>query len=126
MALFAKSTMPLAAALAVVTVLGTGCAYRFRFDTGEPRSDVVVKEWRNIYAWGWVDAAPFDLDRACPDGVAQFGSYVSFTNWLPAFFTVGIYTPRTVFAACSERGAAARAEAPTDASADAQTGGTLR
>jgi hypothetical protein len=79
----------------------TGCAYRYQFNTGLPPSGVRVQEWRHIYVWGWVDAAPFDLEQACPSGVSRYGSYINFGNWLPAFLTLGLYAPRTVFAECA-------------------------
>lgn len=87
--------------LASALLVSTGCAYRYRFNTGAPQSDRVVEEWRHIYMWGWVSGPPFDLEAACPEGVAQFGSYIGWLNWLPGFFTLGIYAPRTVYAVCA-------------------------
>ncbi len=65
-----------------------------------------MKEWRHIYGWGYGEAEGFNLEGACPEGVAQLGGYVSFPNWLRSFFTIGLYSPRTVsaFPVASEEG----------------------
>jgi hypothetical protein len=85
--------------IAFVAFLEVGCAYKYRFKTGnEPAVDKKVKEWRHIYGWGYGEPKALNLEEACPEGVAEFGSYVSFTNWLCAFCTLGIYSPRTVYA----------------------------
>lgn len=94
------------AALAVVVLTTSGCAYRYRFETGLPASKTRVSEWRHIGLYGYVGGQPFDLEQACPNGVAEFGSKINFLNWLPALLTVGLYTPRTVYAVCAEKGAA--------------------
>lgn len=91
----------LAHAAAVLWLAGaaSGCAYNYTFKTGKaPAPDGKVTEWRHPMLWGWIDAAPFDLEKACPDGVAEFGSYVSILNWPCAVLTLGIYSPRTVYA----------------------------
>lgn len=89
------------------TVIGCG-GYRYQFKTGLPPAIPAesVNETRHIGFWGWTETEPFDLEHACPGGVAEFGSHVSFVNWVPAFLTIGLYTPRTVYAVC------AQAEAP--------------
>jgi hypothetical protein len=100
----------LGAALLAITVLGQpGCAYRYKFVREEaPSKAKTVKEWRHIGLWGWTKPAPFDLKKACPGGVAEFGSYVSFPNWVFAFVTLGLYSPRTVYAVPVERPFASR------------------
>ena len=76
----------------------TGC-YRYTFRTGAtPAPDKKVTEWRHIGLWGHIEPKPFDLEQACPEGVAEFGSYVSPANWPCALLTAGLYTPRTVYA----------------------------
>jgi hypothetical protein len=87
-----------------------GCAYNYTFQTSLPRSSAEpITQWKHISVWGWVsDDEPFDLEAACPSGVAEFGSYVSFLNWLPAFFTIGIYAPRTIYAYCADASAEVR------------------
>lgn len=92
----------LLAAATCIVFLG-GCAYKYEFvvPDAEP-SEQRVEEWRHIGIWGWVPAEPFDLLAACPGGVAEFGSHVSFLNWLPALVTAGLYAPRTVYAVCDE------------------------
>lgn len=76
-----------------------GCAYRYVFTTGlEPSKTKIVKEWKHIGLWGWIEVSPFDLNAACPEGVAEFGSYISFPNWLCALTTAGLYSPRTAYA----------------------------
>ena len=91
-----------ATSIALASIGATGCAYRYKFATGAAASGERVTEWRHIAAWGYTETAPFDLDEACPNGVAEFGSYVSALNWLPALITIGAYTPRTVYAKCAK------------------------
>jgi hypothetical protein len=81
-----------------------GCAYNYTFKTGLPASDQRVTEKENQALFGWKSDNVFDLDKACPQGVSEFGSYISFKNWLPAFFTIGFYTPRTAYAVCAKGG----------------------
>lgn len=79
-------------------VLGTGCAYRYNYTTGLKESDQKVELWRHHLVWGWVNPGePVDLDQYGQHGVARFGSYESFTNWLCALATLGFYAPETVF-----------------------------
>jgi hypothetical protein len=90
-------------ALGAIVLVGllagtTGCAYKYTYQTGKPKSDEVVKEWRHITSWGWSTQRPVDLEAMCPAGVAEFGSYMSFPNWLCALGTAGFYSPRTVYA----------------------------
>jgi len=85
----------------LLLLFGTSCAYRYRFDTGLPENGREVTRWANILWWGWQTPEPFDLEAMCPEGVARFGSEVTFLNWLPAFFTLGIYSPRTVIVRCA-------------------------
>ena len=91
--------------LLTIVLAGTvaGCGYRYRFHTDLPPSGTRVTETRHFALWGLTETAPFDLEEACPSGVAEFGSYVGFLDWLPALLTIGIYTPRTVYAVCSEK-----------------------
>ena len=96
-----------AAATVAVCVLGmTGCGgYRYVFKTGLPPSDHVVNETTHQGLFGWINGAPVDLDEACPEGVAEFGSRIGFIDWLPSFLTLGLYTPRTVHIVCAQEGA---------------------
>ena len=82
-----------------------GCAYNYTFKTGLPASGQRVSETEHQALFGWVSDNVYDLDKACPNGVSEFGSYISFVNWLPSFLTIGLYTPRTAYAVCSEGGA---------------------
>ncbi len=91
--------------LGVLSCTFVGCgAYRYDFKTGRPPAIPTqsVTETRHLAFWGWKSGPPFDLEQACPQGVAEFGSRVGFWNWLPAFFTLGLYTPRTVYAVCAQ------------------------
>ena len=99
-----RQMLALSAAILIALVLSgaTGCAYQYKFTTGAIASGEGVAEWRHTAAWGYTETAPFDLDEACPKGVAEFGSYVSVLNWLPALITLGAYTPRTVYADCAQ------------------------
>ena len=104
-----KATRRLAWALGLLTCTVGGCgAYRYDFKTGRPPAIPAqsVTETRHLAFWGWMSGPPFDLEQACPQGVAEFGSRVSFLNWLPAFLTLGLYTPRTVYAVCAQSEAA--------------------
>jgi len=91
--------------LAVVLSLvfaSTGCAYRYRFDTGLPKGDRKETRWAHIAGYGWATPDPFDLEEMCPEGVAVFGSHINLLNWFPTLLTLGIYSPRTVVAWCAE------------------------
>ena len=85
--------------LITFTFFEVGCAsYKYRYMTGEPPATNQKRtEWKHIGLWGLICPSPYNLEQACPEGVAEFGSYVSFPNWLCAFTTVGLYTPRTVY-----------------------------
>src|SRR5690349_9507853 len=90
---------PAASALLLTVLAGPGCAYNYTFKTDQPADrDRIVTEWKSIGLWGYLGPYPFDLEKACPEGVAEFGSYVSFPNWICAFLSAGLYTPRTVYA----------------------------
>ena len=85
--------------LLTLTLVGSGCAYNYTFKTGKSGDlDRTVSEWKNMGLFGYLSPDPFDLEAACPEGVAEFGSYVSLPNWICAFLTVGLYTPRTTYA----------------------------
>ena len=71
-----------------------GCGHSHTFKTGPPSPSTRVTETEQQGLFGWVRYNVYDLDKACPNGVSEFGSYISFTNWLPSFFTLGLYTPR--------------------------------
>ena len=74
----------------VAVLISPGCAYNYTFRTSLPKSSAEpITQVKHIGVWGWVSSdEPFDLEAACPAGVAEFGSYVSFLNWLPGFFTI--------------------------------------
>jgi hypothetical protein len=90
--------------IVVVLLMGSvaGCAYRYKFKTGLPPSDQKQTQWHHIGLWGHIYSGPFNLEQACPEGTAEFGSYINFGNWLPAFLTIGLYSPRTVYAICAQ------------------------
>jgi len=81
----------------LIIILLTGGCYRFSYKTGLPPSGNKVTEWRHILVWGISTPEIVDLDKMSPQGVAEFGSYTSFPNWLCAFFTIGFYSPQTVY-----------------------------
>lgn len=91
--------------LALFVLVCGGCAKNYTFKTGLPASEKQVYEWQDQGLYGWISDNEFDLGKACPEGVAEFGSYISFMNWLPTFATVGLYTPRTAYAVCAKGGA---------------------
>jgi Bor protein len=87
----------------LVTLLCSGCGgYNYTFLTGLPASQTRVTENEPQALFGWVSNNVFDLDKACPGGAAEFGSYIGFVDWLEGFFTLGLYTPRTAYAVCAE------------------------
>lgn len=88
----------------VLLVQGTGCAYQYRFTAERTASGQRVERWIHQGFYGWAGRGRFDLEEACPDGVSEFGSRVTFLNWLPALLTVGLYSPRTAFADCATSG----------------------
>ena len=93
------------AASVLFALICGGCGYSYTFKTGLPASQQRVSQTQHQALFGWVSNNVYDLDKACPSGVSEFGSYISFGNWLPAFLTIGLYTPRTAYAVCSEGGA---------------------
>jgi hypothetical protein len=92
--------------LALCLLVGwlAGCAYKYQFITGLPATETRVAKTHHIVGWGWSSSEPFNLEEACPEGVAEFGSYISFLNWLPAFASFGVYAPRTIYAVCGNGG----------------------
>lgn len=79
----------------------TGC-FHYRFVTGGDPGTERVQEWQHIWGFGGVPGRPFDLERACAGGeVAEFGSYVSFSNALATLATLSFYAPRTAYAVCA-------------------------
>jgi hypothetical protein len=80
----------------------TGCAYNYTFMTSLPPSSERISKTEHQALFGWVSNNVLDLDEVCPAGVSEFGSYIGFFDWLPAFFTLGLYTPRTAYAICAE------------------------
>jgi len=97
------------AAAVLASLMLTGCAMNYTFLTGLSASTQRVEETQSQALFGWMSDNVFDLDKACPQGVAEFGSYISFTNWLPSFFTLGLYTPRTAYAVCAQPAPTAQA-----------------
>jgi hypothetical protein len=96
-----RSRLLLALVLSLV-LMGAGCAYRYRFDTGLPKGDHKETRWAHIGFYGWATPEPFDLEEMCPEGVAVFGSHINLLNWFPTLLTVGLYSPRTVVAWCAQ------------------------
>jgi hypothetical protein len=100
----ARPTRRLALALlSGALLLLPGCAHRYEFLTGRPAGTHRVSKTvhQGLYGWAGNDAV-FDLDAACPEGVAELGSRIEFLDWLPTFLTLGLYTPRTAYAVCAQ------------------------
>lgn len=91
----------IAAVMLTALVPSWGCAYRYTFRTGLPEGERRVSTTMHQSFFGWSSDNVFDLEDACPEGTAEFGSRITFLNWLPAFFTLGLYTPRTAYAVCA-------------------------
>lgn len=85
-------------------LFSVGCAQKYAFKTGLPESDKTITEWQHQGFYGYASDNRFDLDKACPEGVSEFGSYISLLNWFPALVTIGLYTPRTAYAVCAQGG----------------------
>jgi hypothetical protein len=82
--------------LAVPLLLCAGC-YKYAYVTGLKPTGQEITQWQNITAWGWDEPEPVYLDKMCPGPVAEFGSYISFPNWLCTFFTLGFWSPQTIY-----------------------------
>lgn len=84
---------------ALLILSSTGCAYKYTYETGiPPNGDQQVEMWQHIIVWGWfTPTEPIYLDDMSPEGISTFGSYISFTNWLCTLFSVGFYSPQTIY-----------------------------
>lgn len=91
--------------LCLTVVSMQGCAYRYTYRTGiPPNGEPTVKVWQHIVSWGEATpSGPIYLDDLSPSGISEFGSYVSFTNWLCALVSVGFYTPQTIYVVPADR-----------------------
>ncbi len=96
------SSNALVLALCALLAALPGCAYKYQFRTDLAPTGIRVERTHHIRVWGHYSSEPFNLEEACPTGVSEFGSYISFLNWLPALLTLGVYSPRTVYAICGE------------------------
>ena len=84
-------------AVCLCVLLSQGCAYRYKYKTDIPPTGDRITLWRHHLAWGWSNPEAVYLDEVSPAGVSEFGSYISFTNWLCTFFTLGFYSPQMVY-----------------------------
>jgi len=83
---------------AALLLIEQSCAYRYTYTTGLPESATTITAWKHHWVWGWVNpGCTVDLKKMSPTGVARFGSYESFGNWLCALVTIGFYAPETVY-----------------------------
>ena len=77
-------------------LLWQGCAYRYTYKTDIAPTGDKITRWHHTLAWGWSNPGPVYLDELSPQGISEFGSYISFTNWVCTFSDSLRYTGRCV------------------------------
>jgi hypothetical protein len=90
--------------LAVVALLalGLGGCQTIRYQTGRRPAPTHVVQDIHFFMWGLIGEPVVDLDAACPQGVAEWRSDATGSDWLVDVLTLGIYNPRTVTIQCVE------------------------
>ncbi len=93
----------LATALTLPAFVLTGGCYHMTVETGAPPSTHVVSD-KSVPAWfvGLVPPNTVVTVRRCPLGVAKLETGLSVSNALVSVVTLGIYTPMTVRATCTQ------------------------
>ncbi len=81
----------------------TGGCYHMTVETGAPPSTHIVSD-KSVPAWfvGLVPPNTVVTVRRCPLGVAKVETGLSVSNALVSVVTLGIYTPMTVRATCTQ------------------------
>lgn len=100
-------------------LLLSGC-FKATFVSGPSAADPRAKQaprsesfWQHEYVFGLLGAGSLDLRDVCESDAAQIETGGDLLTTAISVFSVGIYTPRTIFVRC---------QAPTDASAAAPRG----
>jgi hypothetical protein len=88
--------------LAAVAALAVAGCHAVRYETGRPASQRRYEKNVHFFLWGFVGKPSVDLDEACPEGVARFGSEATPLQWLAEVATVGMWSPRRVVVECVE------------------------
>jgi hypothetical protein len=89
-------------ALAVVAALAVAGCHAVRYDAGRPASPRRYEKTIHFGLWGFKGDGRVDLDAACPEGVARFGSEARPLHWVAQVATVGFWSPRRVVVECAE------------------------
>lgn len=94
---------PILALALAATLLGTGCLNHLIYDSAAmPEPTPVYDRWQHHIIYGLATLSPpIDYRELCPYGVAQVENYVSFANFLVAFFTAFMYTPSNLEVYCA-------------------------
>lgn len=92
------------AAALVAAVLSSGC-YHATVQTGRtPAAAKAEKRWANSWVYGFVPPRPVNTAQACPNGIAQVDTQLSYANQLVGILTLGIYTPMEIVVTCAQPG----------------------
>jgi hypothetical protein len=87
--------------MALPTLLLTGC-YNISFVTeAAPFAEQGQSLNNPFFLWGLVGENTFDARKVCPNGVAKMNMYKSGGDGFVQFFTLGLYSPRTVDIWCT-------------------------
>ena len=99
----AKRSRRHAVGLLLPALMVTGGCYHMTVETGAPPSTRVVSD-KSVSAWfvGLVPPNTVVTVRRCPLGVAKVETGLSVSNALVSVVTLGIYTPMTVRATCTQ------------------------
>ncbi len=88
--------------LAGLAALALTACHAVRYDTGRPASARRYEKTVHFFLWGFKGKPTIDLDAACPEGVARFGSKAPPLYWVAEVATLGIWSPRRVVVECAE------------------------
>ncbi len=88
--------------LAAIAALALAGCHAVRYDTGRPASQRRYERTVHFFLWGLAGKPVVDLDEACPEGVARFGSDATALQWVAEVATLGLWSPRRVVVECAE------------------------
>lgn len=91
------------AATLLAAALSTGC-YKATFvaEPGAAKRTPDHEEWENHYLFGTTGKTDIDVRQYCPDGVGAVRTGGNAGTTTLSIVTLGIYTPRKVYIACSD------------------------
>jgi len=85
----------------VATLLALAACHTVRLDAGRKPTQRRYETTVHFWFWGLGGKPHIDLEAACPEGVARFGSEATFGGWLAEVATLGIWSPRRVVVECA-------------------------